>query len=202
VKGVVGHFAKDDRIIGWDVWNEPHEGGTDTIHSSDDSALVAKLLPRVFEWARSADPIQPLTSGVFDGGDWSPANAMHLTSIQRTQLEQSDILSFHSYSWPEEFENRIRQIKAYGRPVFCTEYMARGAGSTIDGSLPLGKQYRVAMYNWGFVDGKTQTRFPWDSYQHPYTDREPTVWFHDLFHADGTPYRQREIDIIRAVTAP
>jgi len=78
--------------------------------------------------------------------------------------------------------------------------MARGAGSTVDGSLPLGKQYRVAMYNWGFVDGKTQTRFQWDSYQHPYTDREPTVWFHDLFHADGTPYRQREIDIIRKLT--
>ena len=201
VKGVVGHFAKDDRVMGWDVWNEPHEGGTDTIHSADDGALVARLLPQVFAWARAADPVQPLTSGVFDGGDWSPANEAKLTAIQRTQIEQSDVLSFHSYSWPEEFEARIKQVKSYGRPVFCTEYMARGAGSTIDGSLPLGKHYRVAMYNWGFVDGKTQTRFPWDSYQHPYTDREPTVWFHDLFHGDGTPYRQREIDIIRTLTA-
>jgi len=202
VKGVIGHFAKDDRVLGWDVWNEPHEGGTDVIHNADDGALVTRLLPQVFAWARSVDPTQPLTSGVFDGGDWSPANEAKLTAIQRTQLEQLDILSFHSYSWPEEFEARINQMKAYGRPVFCTEYMARGAGSTIDGSLPLGKAYRVAMYNWGFVDGKTQTRFPWDSYQHPYTDREPVVWFHDLFHADGTPYRQREIDIIRTLTAP
>jgi len=202
VKGVIGHFAKDDRVLGWDVWNEPHEGGTDVIHNADDGALVTKLLPQVFAWARSVDPTQPLTSGVFDGGDWSPANEAKLTAIQRTQLEQSDILSFHSYSWPEEFEARIKQMKAYGRPVFCTEYMARGAGSTIDGSLPLGKEYRVAMYNWGFVDSKTQTRFPWDSYQHPYTDREPVVWFHDLFHTDGTPYRQREIDIIKTLTAP
>ncbi len=202
VKGVVGAFAKDDRVLGWDVWNEPHEGGTDVIHNADDGAMVTKLLPQVFAWARSVDPTQPLTSGVFDGGDWSPANEAKLTFIQRTQLEQSDVLSFHSYSWPEAFEARIKQMKAYGRPVFCTEYMARGAGSTIDGSLPLGKQYHVAMYNWGFVDGKTQTRFPWDSYQHPYTDREPVVWFHDLFHADGTPYRQREIDIIKALTAP
>ncbi len=200
VKGVVGAFAKDDRILGWDVWNEPHEGGTDIIHTAEDGALVTKLLPQVFDWARAANPSQPLTSGVFDGGDWAPASEAKLTGIQRTQLEQSDILSFHSYSWPEEFEARIKQMEAYGRPVFCTEYMARGAGSTIDGSLPLGKQYRVAMYNWGFVDGKTQTRLPWDSYQHPYTDREPTVWFHDLFHADGTPYRQREIDLIKAAT--
>ena len=200
VKGVIGAFAHDDRVMGWDVWNEPHAGGVDAIHKTDDSALVAALLPRVFQWARDADPSQPLTSGLFDGGDWSPAAEASLTTIQRTQLTQSDIISFHNYGWPEDFEARIKQLQGYGRPIFCTEYMARGAGSTIDGDLPVAKAYHVAMYNWGFVDGKTQTRFPWDSSQHPYTDREPTVWFHDLFHADGTPYRQREIDIIRELT--
>jgi len=125
VKDVVGAFAKDERILGWDVWNEPHEGGTDIIHNVDDAKLVADLLPQVFQWARSAHPVQPLTSGVFDGGDWSPSSEKTLTTIRRTQIEQSDILSLHSYSWPEEFENRIRQIIQYGRPVFCTEYGPR-----------------------------------------------------------------------------
>ena len=200
VKGVVGAFAKDDRILGWDVWNEPSETAGDGVHTGTASGLVTNLLPKVFAWARSADPIQPLTSGIFSGGDWSPAGEAQLNDIQKTQLDQSDVISFHSYSWPEEFESRIVQLKGYGRPILCTEYMARGAGSTIDGSLPLGKKYNIGMYNWGFVDGKTQTRFPWDSWQHPYTDREPAVWFHDLFHKDGTPYRQREIDIIRTLT--
>lgn len=200
VTGVIGAFAKDDRILGWDVWNEPSEKSDDGVHTGAATGLVANLLPQVFAWARSADPTQPLTSGVFDGGDWSPQSEVALNPIQKTQLDQSDLISFHSYSWPEEFANRIRQLQGYNRPIFCTEYMARGAGSTIDTSLPLGKTYNIAMYNWGFVDGKTQTKYPWDSYAHPYTDRQPTVWFHDLFHADGTPYRQREIDIIRSLT--
>jgi len=199
VKGVVGAFAHDRRLLGWDMWNEPHgQGYIDTVHGNDEAALVSVLLPQVFGWARSVDPDQPLTSGLFDGGDWSPDAAVD--PVQKTQLEQSDIISFHNYGWPEDFEARIQQMEKYGRPVFCTEYMARGAGSTIDGDLPVAAKYHVAMYNWGFVDSKTQTRFPWDSYQHPYTDREPTVWFHDLFHADGTPYRQREIDIIQTLT--
>jgi len=201
VQGVISSFAKDERVLGWDLWYEPHEGATDDIHKVQDGKLVTALLPKVYAWARAANPSQPLTSGVFDGGDWSPKAAAKLTSIQQIQLSESDILSFHSYAWPEEFENRIQQLTKYGRPLLCTEYMARGSGSTIDGSLPVGKQYGVGMYNWGFVDGKTQTRLPWDSYNHPYTDREPVIWFHDLFHADGTPYRQREIDTIRKLMA-
>ncbi len=201
VKGVVGHFAHDDRVLGWDVWNEPHDqADTDTIHNTADTQLVEALLPQVFQWARDADPDQPVTSGLFDGGDWSPATEDKLTLIQKTQLEQSDIISFHSYAWPEEFENRVVQLEGYNRPIFCTEYMARSAGSTIDTVLPVGHDHNVAMFNWGFVDGKTQTRFPWDSWEHPYVTHEPVVWFHDLFHKDGTPYRQREIDIIRKLT--
>lgn len=200
VKGVIGAFAHDDRILGWDIWNEPHEGGTDAIHNTDDARRVTVLLPQVFAWARAADPDQPITSGVFDGGDWSPSHENALTAIQKTQLDQSDIISFHSYAWPEEFENRVVQLEAYGRPVWCTEYMARSAGSTIDTVLPIGHDHRVAMFNWGFVDGKTQTRFPWDSWEHPYVKHDPVVWFHDLYHKDGTPYRLREIDIIRTLT--
>jgi hypothetical protein len=57
------------------------------------------------------------------------------------------------------------------------------------------------MINWGFVDGKTQTRYPWDSWQKPYTQSQPSVWHHDVFHPDGKPYRQAEADQIRALTS-
>ena len=90
---------------------------------------------------------------------------------------------------------------SYGRPVLCTEYMARGNGSTFDGSLPIGKKYNIGMYNWGFVDGKTQTRLPWDSWKKPYTYDEPTIWFHEVFRADGQPYRQAEVDLIKRLAA-
>ena len=75
---------------------------------------------------------------------------------------------------------RVKSLTAYGRPIICTEYMARSAGSTIDTVLPIGKRMNVGMINWGFVNGKTQTDMPWDSWQRPYVLRPPVVWFHDL----------------------
>jgi len=117
------------------------------------------------------------------------------------QIEESDVISFHNYGWPEEFEQRVQWLLPFHRPLICTEYMARGAGSTFDTILPIAKKYRVAAINWGFVAGKTQTYLPWDSWQRPYVLEQPTVWFHDVLHADGTPYRQREVDLIRKLTS-
>ncbi|MES2444132.1 MAG: cellulase family glycosylhydrolase [Pseudomonadota bacterium] len=196
VKGVVGAFANDDRILGWDLWNEPNNGGGGNYMSTEEkNKHVAVLLPRVFAWARSADPSQPLTSGVWIGDHWDDISK--LDAVEKVQVTQSDIITFHDYSWPETFEKRARQMLSYGRPVLCTEYMARGNGSTFDGSLPIAKRLNIGMMNWGFVDGKTQTRLPWDSWKKPYTSDEPPIWFHEVFRGDGKPYRQAEIDLIR-----
>jgi hypothetical protein len=78
--------------------------------------------------------------------------------------------------------------------------MARSNKSTFQGTMPIAKKYDVGVYNWGLVAGKTQTYLPWDSWRNPYTDREPAVWFHDVFHADGRPYRSEEAEFIRATT--
>ena len=202
VKDIVGSFAHDQRILAWDVWNEPdNDGGGNyaALEAKDKFDRVAQLLPQVFAWARSQKPIQPLTSGVWHDEDWSKLAS--LNAIERTQLTQSDIISFHNYGFPEEFLRRVQQLRGYGRPLICTEYMARSAGSTIDGVLPLGKKLDVGMINWGFVSGKTQTIFPWDSWQRPYTLEPPAIWFHDLLQADGTPYRQREAQILRSLSS-
>jgi Cellulase (glycosyl hydrolase family 5) len=198
VKGVVGAFAKDERVLGWDIWNEPDNRGGDTVQ--DEAAKIARveeLLPKAFAWARSVHPVQPLTSGVW-AGDWSdPTKESKTTKIQ---LAESDVISFHNYDWPEKFEARILELKPLGRPIICTEYMARGNGSTFDGSLPVAKRYNVAAINWGLVAGKTQTYFPWDSWQRPYVLIQPTLWFHEVFKQDYTPYRQHEVDLIRELT--
>ena len=198
VKGVVGAFAHDDRILGWDVWNEPDNPASQYPgQPADKAALVTKLLPQVFAWARSVDPTQPLTSGVWRGMDWAPNDPKD--AMETTQLGESDVITFHDYSWPEVLKARIAMLKSYGRPIICTEYMARGAGSTFDGSLPVGKREDVGMINWGFVEGKEQTYLPWDSWQRPYVLIQPTVWFHDVLHTDGTPYRQAEVDLIKRI---
>lgn len=201
VKGVVGAFANDQRILAWDVWNEP-DNGNDSSYAKGEpknkNEIVLQLVPQVFAWARSAHPVQPLTSGIWHGDDWTSEDKM--PAMARVQIEQSDVISFHNYGWPEQFEERIEQLEQFHRPIFCTEYMARGAGSLFDTVLPIAKKYHVAAINWGLVAGKSQTYLPWDSWQRPYVDRPPTIWFHDVFYVDGKPYRQREVDIIRNLT--
>lgn len=199
VKDIVGTFARDPRVLMWDVWNEPNnKGGGNYPVTPDKNEYVAKLLPQVYEWARSVDPVQPLTSGVWIGEHWDDMSK--LDAVERIQLTQSDVNTFHDYSWPEKFERRARQMLSHGRPVLCTEFMARGNGSTFDGSLPIAKRLNIGMYSWGFVDGKTQTRLPWDSWKKPYTFDEPTIWFHEVFRSDHKPYRQAEVDLIKRLT--
>jgi hypothetical protein len=202
VRGVVGAFARDERILGWDLWNEPDNPADQYKGQEGKEPLVRALLAQVFDWARDVDPVQPVTSGVWWHDDWMP-NGGRLTPMEKLQLGQSDVITFHDYSWPETFERRVRQLLPYARPIICTEYMARGNGSTFDGSLPIAKRLNIGMMNWGFVDGKTQTRLPWDSWQKPYVMAEPTIWFHEVFRSDGTPYRRAETDLIRRLaTAP
>lgn len=199
VHGVVGAFAHDKRILAWDVWNEPDNdnGGRFKEDPKNKAALVTALLPRVFAWAREEHPDQPLTSGVWTG-DWSDPHKMSPTT--KVQLSESDIISFHNYDWPETFTARVESLERLHRPIICTEYMARGNGSTFDTILPIGKEHHVGMINWGFVAGRTQTYLPWDSWTHPSVLSGPTIWFHDVFHTDGTPYRQAEIDLMRRLT--
>ncbi len=198
VTGIVGAFGKDERVLGWDVWNEPDNRGGDTVEDWPAKVQrVDELLPKAFAWARSAHPIQPLTSGVWQG-NW--VDAAQESETTRIQLRESDVITFHDYSWPEEFETRIKNLQPLGRPIICTEYMARGAGSTFDGSLPVARKYHVGAINWGLVAGKTQTYYPWDSWKRPYVELQPTVWFHEVFKQDDSPYRQREVDLIRELT--
>jgi hypothetical protein len=200
VKGVVGAFARDERVLAWDIWNEPdnmNPGSYDKLEPKNKVELVLALLPKAFAWAREAGAQQPLTSGVWKG-DWSSPDKM--TEMDRLQIELSDVVTFHNYDSPTELEKRINWLKRYNRPLICTEYMARGNGSFFIGSLPVGKAHNVGMINWGLVQGKTQTHLPWDSWQRPYTDREPSIWFHEVFRTDGTPYIQEEVDFIKRMT--
>jgi hypothetical protein len=199
VKGVVGAFARDERVLGWDVWNEPsntNQGSYEKGEAANKRSLVEALLPKAFSWARAAGATQPLTSGVWEG-DWSQPEK--LGSITKIQLELSDVISFHNYDNPEEFEKRVKWLQPYHRPILCTEYMARGNGSTFQGILPLAKKYQVAAFNWGLVAGKTQTYLPWDSWQKPYTDHLPAQWHHDIFRMDGTPYKAEETEFLKRI---
>jgi hypothetical protein len=200
VQGVLRAFAKDPRVLAWDLWNEPDNENPNSYAKDelrDKVTRVAVLLPQVFDWARAVNPTQPLTSGVW--GIENNPDGSNLSEIKRIQLRESDFITFHNYGGPQSFQRQVSWLKKYNRPVICTEYMARPTGSTF-ALLPMAKEEEVGMINWGFVVGKTQTHLPWDSWQRPYVQAQPAVWFHEVLHADGTPYVQAEVDLIRRLT--
>lgn len=201
VGGIVEAFGRDPRVLAWDIWNEPDNmNGASYLSREPENkiALVAPLLKDAFAWARAENPEQPLTSGVW-AGDWGKWENMN--AVQRVQLEESDIITFHNYGTAENFARDAGYMAAYGRPVICTEYMARPTGSTFAAILPVMKEKNIGGINWGFVEGRAQTHIPWDSWQARYTE-EPKLWFHEILRADGSPYRQNEVDFIRSVLSP
>ncbi|MGV0636160.1 cellulase family glycosylhydrolase [Mycolicibacillus trivialis] len=198
VTSVMTQFRNDDRVLAWDVWNEPDNMAKQyaSVERSDKLDRVADLLPQVFSWARAVNPRQPITSGVWDGSWADPSGR---TEIQNVQLTNSDIVTFHSYDNPTGFNNRVDELAPEGRPILCTEYMARQEGSTVQGILPVAKRRNVGVYNWGLVAGKSQTYYPWDSWDNPYSEI-PRMWFHDLLRPDGRPYQNAEIQTVQKLT--
>ena len=199
VTAIVSAFRDDERVLAWDIWNEPDNG-----HEVDQckpavlaakGALVAPVLAQAFEWARHASPSQPLTSGIWLG-DWS--DEVLLSAIQRLQLACSDVISFHSYMKANAFRQRVRWLKRFGRPILCTEFMARTTGSTFEAILPVAKEQGVAAFCWGLVLGRTQTHLPWKPSKKDKKARD--MWFHDVLHPDGRPHRPYEAEFLRKIT--
>lgn len=200
VVGVISHFANDQRVVVWDIWNEPDnfDGGAAKrpgLEPKNKPELVNQLLPQVFAWAREANPSQPLTSGVWRDSE----NIVTLDDCKRIQLANSDVISFHTYGDVPSLERCLKNLATYGRPLLCTEFMARPNGSVFEPHLGIMQSRQCGAWCWGFINGKSQTIYPWDSWTKTYSG-PPPVWFHDILQPDGTPFRQSEVDYIRRVT--
>ncbi len=180
-KDILNTFKDDKRIVMWDLYNEPGNFKYEM--------KSMPLLQKVFEWGWQVRPSQPLTAGV-----WTPA----LPEFNVFQLENSDIITYHNYNGPEEHQSVIDSLRKYGRPLVCTEYMARRNNSLFTNIMPILKKENVGAINWGLVAGKSNTKYAWDE---PIPDgSEPPLWFHEIFHPDGTPYKQAEVDTIKSLT--
>ena len=208
IKGIISHFAEDKRVIGWDLYNEPgnvaptQKGHNEFAIKGDKDIFTLSLIRKAFKWAREVNPSQPLTSSVWKAWekdkDWSKLDK--LTELTKFIISNSDVISFHTYGDIDEMKLRVEQLETYNRPIMCTEYLARAQGSTFQAMLPLLKEKKIAAINWGFVAGKTNTIFPWSSWEDDFT-APPEVWHHDIYMPDKTPYDQEEIDFIKEITS-
>ncbi len=181
VKDILGSFKDDDRILLWDLYNEPGNSGY------GDRSLP--LLKSVFRWGREINPSQPLSVGVWD---------INLRNLNKFQLENSDVITYHNYNDSTAHRAAIDSLKLYGRPLICTEYMARRNNSLFKTIMPMLKAEQIGAINWGLVDGKSNTKYAWDE---PIPDgAEPKLWFHEIFRKDGTPYKEEEVALIKSLT--
>lgn len=179
VVDVVSTFSQDERVLMWDLYNEPGSNGN--------GERSLPLVKDVFEWARNASPGQPLTVGIW----------FDVKELNDFQLTASDVITFHNY-WPaDNLVRQIAELRRYGRPLLCTEWMARTRGSLVETNLPIFHQENVGCINWGLVAGKTNTIWPWGTEKGA---PEPDPWFHDLFRQDGAPYREQEVALFRKLT--
>jgi len=200
VNGVVSHFKNDERVLIWDLYNEPDNMNIAS-YKDDDYAhhkaeLSMLLLKKTINWVRVINPDQPITMAPWKE-DWSSDDV--LTALDNYMFTHSDIISFHCYENKEEMESRILTLKRFGRPMLCTEYMARPFKNTFQEILPILEKYQVGAYNWGLVAGKTQTHCPWDSWNTKY-ENEPALWFHDIFRENGEAYKPEEVEFLKSFT--
>ncbi len=198
VQEVIGRFRNDRRVQVWDLYNEPDNPVSQyqDVELKNKAEMALLLLQKTFVWTREVNPSQPLTSGVWRGKWPNPAK---LSPVERCQLAESDVISLHTYGPLADAKKCVENLQRYNRPLLCTEFMARPLGSRFDPVLGYFKEQNVGAYCWGFVAGKTQTIYPWDSWTKEYAG-EPTPWFHDILRGDGTPYDAAEVDYIKRLT--
>lgn len=201
VKGVLTHFANDERVFCWDVYNEPRNAagqkGRVEFEVKEKHIYSLALLKKVIHWSRTINPSQPLTVGLWTGeiAHWGTLDS--LPNLERYMVENSDVISFHAYDGDmDQVKQKITELKRYERPILCTEYVARGTGNTFEEVLPIFKENKIAAINWGLVAGKTNTIYPWSSWRETFTT-EPEVWHHDIFRVDGSPYSVEEVTFIK-----
>ena len=181
VKDVMTKFRDDERILLWDLYNEPTNCAM--------SEYSWTLLRDVFRWAREVNPSQPISSGLWNGD----------AELNEFLLTGSDVVTFHHYGDAESTLGQIEEKLSYGRPVICTEWMNRVADSTIKDNLHLFAEHGVGCLLWGLVNGKTQTDLPWG--HRPEMLPYKGVWQHDIFRGDLTPYDPEEIELLRSTIA-
>jgi hypothetical protein len=113
LEGIVGRFANDDRVLGWDLHNEPDHYGE---WQGGKQEKVIKWLQRVSGYVRHLDKKHPIMVGV---GNYR--NLWHPASDGTTILSFTDVAAFHSYD-AGGLQGQIEELKRHtSMPILLQE---------------------------------------------------------------------------------
>ena len=183
VDDLASRYAKDERVIVWNIWNEPG--------NSNRGTLSVPHMKKAFEIFRSYDPIQPLCTDV-----WRMPKSNILTEEETIAIELSDIISYHDYGSLDHSVRVIEFLRQYGRPMLNTEWLHRIQYNNVATHLPLYYNNNIGIFNWGFVNGKFRGNEPWEGCWRRYAKGEKLdiyKWQHDLLRPNYRPYDPEEI---------
>ena len=198
VRDLVGLFGRDERILMWDIWNEPGNNNRET--------RSLPLMEKVFGWVRELNPIQPLTACAwdFEGNYQVPPtfydNPMSISAVERRAIELSDIITFHCYGKYDNVRFVTEQLKKFHRPIMNTEWLHRILHNNVEDILPYFAREHIGSFHWGLVNGYGQFHEPWE-FLRSLADKHDWAmdrWQHDIYRSDFTPYDEKEIAIFKA----
>ncbi len=190
IKRLVGAFRGEERIVMWDVWNEPD------VWDDDRTRLEMDIIIRIADWCHEADATQPITSSIF----WDTTDKSPIEHEWRRKAESKmDLHNFHSYelarSQPDNGEDLIRQLQEIGnRPLVCTEILTRTNGSGMARSLAVLARYGAHFYSWGLYANDSNWDIRWHT--SAYDPYDPM--FHNVLYADGDVIDSRDIEALQS----
>ena len=137
VREIIERYKNDDRIIVWDLYNEPGNSNRD-----------AETLPNIaemFRIAREINPSQPLTASVWktEGTELSD-----MLECEKFALENSDIITYHCYCDYSEQIKVINRLRKTERPLINTEWLMRNKRNNIQDTFPLFFLEKIGSYIW------------------------------------------------------
>ncbi|BCL73945.1 hypothetical protein TUMSATVNIG1_59300 (plasmid) [Vibrio nigripulchritudo] len=197
---VVGKFGSDERVLMWDLYNEPTNRMLFTPYGEFEFSFELEqyshsLVEHCFHWVRSINPVQPVTVGAWHVPSENPGQTAFLHPTDQMCLNLSDVVTFHAYVGRKDMMSIVERLARHNRPMLCTEWLARHCDSTYESILPLMQKHSIGVAQWGLVRGKTQTSLPWPSIQRETNHQD--IWFHDFLDENGMPHRLQEAELIR-----
>jgi hypothetical protein len=146
VQDVVGTHRNDDRIVMWDVMNEPL--CTSYASTEEGREKIWTFLSHFLDVVKQKDPTHPLTVGY-----------MNSRFIPRL-IDKLDVLGWHNYTGDmNALKADIRYVKELGlkheKPVHMSEIARRNHGQDFSKFLPVLREEKVGWYFWELMLGKT-----------------------------------------------